>query len=73
MFRNFGNIKINRMIAEHNDCLAEYKEASKKAFEKKHGYIVVNNSPTLEHSNLRIAQNLFCEDKNCPYVKFTVS
>ena len=60
------------MIAEHNDCLPEYKE-SIDVFQEKYAYLIINNSPTLQHRNLRIGFNLFSEDPECPYPKFTVA
>ena len=68
----FRNHKINRMIAEANDCLSEYKESLGPLNDLSYGYLIINNSPRLQHPNLRICFNLFKEDHNCPFPKFTV-
>lgn len=60
------------MICEANDCLAEYKESMKVINETQYGYLIINNSPHLQHRYLRICHNLFSEDESCKYPKFTV-
>lgn len=60
------------MICEANDCLDEYKESINVLNEVQYGYLIINNSPHLQHRYLRICHNFFEEDPDCKYPKFTV-
>ena len=52
---------MNKMIAERLGYSKRFLEAARTAYEKRHGYVLINCSSRVPNERLRVCTNFFCE------------
>ena len=62
LFPNHGNNNMNKLISERLGYSKRFLEAARTAYDKRHGYVIINCSSRVPNDRLRVCTSFYCEN-----------